>query len=175
MAGGGFGIGFQYKMLQTELWEEVPKQLSTDVGILFVPIDKLLIGMLIMNFPSITIHEYTTETKCFTSYSVQIGFQWEIINRLLIVGTIEVIKNICGWNAGIEYAPFKTSYTGGVQTTPSCPLGDRIPSDWIYSRCRDYLSSGFGSQYRTGFELFFLIRLDYETNVYKSVGISVNK
>ena len=25
-----------------------------------------------------------------------------------------------------------------------------------------YLSSGFGSQYRTGFELFFLIRLDYE-------------
>lgn len=30
------GIGFQYKMLQTELWEEVPKQLSTDVGILFV-------------------------------------------------------------------------------------------------------------------------------------------
>ena len=44
------GIGFQYKMLQTELWEEVPKQLSTDVGILFVPIDKLLIGMLIMNF-----------------------------------------------------------------------------------------------------------------------------
>ena len=36
-------------------------------------------------------------------------------------------------------------------------------------------SVGFGSQYRTGFELFFLIRLDYETNVYKSVGISVNK
>ena len=86
------GIGFQYKMLQTELWEEVPKQLSTDVGILFVPIDKLLIGMLIMNFPSITIHKYTTETKCFTSYSVQIGFQWEIINRLLIVGTIESNK-----------------------------------------------------------------------------------
>ena len=27
------GIGFQYKMVQTELLEEVPKQLSTDIGI----------------------------------------------------------------------------------------------------------------------------------------------
>ena len=97
------GIGFQYKMLQTELWEEVPKQLSTDVGILFVPIDKLLIG-----------------TKCFTSYSVQIGFQWEIINRLLIVGTIESNKeHMWMGNAGIEYAPFKNFHIrAGVQTTP---------------------------------------------------------
>ena len=117
------GIGFQYKMLQTELWEEVPKQLSTDVGILFVPIDKLLIGMLIMNFPSITIHKYTTETNCFTSYSVQIGFQWEIINRLLIVGTIESNKeHMWMGNAGIEYAPFKNFHIrAGVQTTPLLP------------------------------------------------------
>ena len=63
------GIGFQYKMLQTDLWEEVPKQLSTDVGILFAPVDKLLIGMLIMDFPSIAIHKHTAEIKCFTGYS----------------------------------------------------------------------------------------------------------
>ena len=86
------GIGFQYKMLQTELWEEVPKQLSTDVGILFAPVDKLLIGMLIMNFPSVAIHKHTAGIKCFTGYSVQIGFQWEVINNLLIAGNAETNK-----------------------------------------------------------------------------------
>ena len=53
-------------------------------------------------------------------YSVQIGFQWEIINRLLIVGTIESNKEHT-WmgNAGIEYAPFKNFHIrAGVQTTP---------------------------------------------------------
>ena len=117
------GIGFQYKMVQTELLEEVPKQLSTDIGILFSPVDKLLIGMLIMNFPSIGIHKYTTEIKYFTGYSVQIGFQWEIINSLLIVGTIESNKEHT-WmgNAGIEYAPFKNFHIrAGVQTTPLLP------------------------------------------------------
>ena len=76
--------------------------------------------MLIMNFPSIGIHKYTTEIKYFTGYSVQIGFQWEIINSLLIVGTIESNKEHT-WmgNAGIEYAPFKNFHIrAGVQTTP---------------------------------------------------------
>lgn len=117
------GIGFLYKMLQTELWEEVPKQLSTDVGILFAPVDKLLIGMLMMNFPSITIHKNEAVTKCFTGYSVQIGFQWEVINSLLIVGTVESNEShTCMGNAGIEYVPFKNFHVrAGVQTTPLLP------------------------------------------------------
>ena len=59
----------------------------------------------------------------FTSYSVQIGFQWEIINRLLIVGTIESNKeHMWMGNAGIEYAPFKNFHIrAGVQTTPLLP------------------------------------------------------
>ena len=114
------GIGFQ---LQTDLWEEVPKQLSTDVGILFAPVDKLLIGMLIMDFPSIAIHKHTAEIKCFTGYSVQIGFQWEVINGLLIAGTVGSNKtHVLTGNAGIEYAPFGNfRIRAGVQTTPLLP------------------------------------------------------
>lgn len=117
------GIGFQYKMLQTELYEEVSKQLSTDIGILFAPVDKLLIGMLIMDFPSVAIHKYATEIKCFAGYSVQIGFQWEVINSLLIVGTFESNKeHIWTGNAGIEYVPFGNfRIRAGVQTTPLLP------------------------------------------------------
>ena len=117
------GIGFQYKMLQTELYEEVPKQLSTDIGILFAPVDKLLIGMLIMDFPSIAIHKHTAEIKCFTGYSVQIGFQWEVINGLLIAGTVGSNKtHVLTGGAGIEYAPFGNfRIRAGVQTTPLLP------------------------------------------------------
>lgn len=117
------GVGFQCKILQTELWNEVPKQLSADLGILFAPVDKVLIGMLIMNFPSATIHKNTSEINCFTGYSVQIGFQWEIINSLLIVGTVESNKRQT-WvgNMGIEYAPFRNFHIRvGIQTDPLLP------------------------------------------------------
>lgn len=125
------GVGFQYKMLQTELWEEVPKQLSTDVGVLFTPIDKLLIGVLIMNFPSVDIHKQETEIKCFDGYSVQVGFQWEIMNSLLIAGTIESNQTeTWGGNVGIEYNPFKRFHLrAGIQTTPLLPtmgIGYRV-------------------------------------------------
>ena len=150
------GIGFQYKMLQTELWEEVPKQLSTDVGILFVPIDKLLIGMLIMNFPSITIHKYTTETKCFTSYSVQIGFQWEVINNLLIAGNAETNKQtVLTGCIGMEYQLLTHFYVRtGIKTTPLLPtlgIGYRL-SGFIVDVAALYhpvlgISTGIGLKY----------------------------
>ena len=47
------GISIQYTFLQTELVEEKPQYLSADVGILFIPVEKLLIGMLIQDFPSV--------------------------------------------------------------------------------------------------------------------------
>ncbi len=117
------GVSFQCTVLQTELLEEVPKQLSTDVGILFVPVDKLLIGMLIMNFPSVAINKQNSEIKYFTSYSVQIGFQWEVMNSLFIVGTLESNKeHTLTGNAGIEYTPFKDFHIrAGMQATPLLP------------------------------------------------------
>ena len=79
--------------------------------------------MLIMNFPSVAIHKHTAGIKCFTGYSVQIGFQWEIINSLLIAGTIESNKaHTWTGNAGIEYAPFRNfRIRAGVQATPLLP------------------------------------------------------
>lgn len=130
------GISCQCALLQTELVEEVPKHLSTDVGVLFAPVDKLLIGMLIMNFPSVSIHKDITEIKDFTGYSVQIGFQWEVINSLLIVGTVESNEaHTLAGNAGIEYAPFKDfRIRAGLQTTPLLPtlgVGYRLSSFMI--------------------------------------------
>ena len=117
------GISFQYTMLQTEVLEKVPKQLSTDIGILFSPVDNLLIGMLIMDCPSVVVQKYTTGINYITDYSVQIGFQWKVINNLLIVGTFESNKaHVLTGSAGIEYAPFDNFHIrAGIQATPLLP------------------------------------------------------
>ena len=117
------GVSIQYRMLQTELFEEVPKELSADVGLLFTPVDKLFIGLLIMNFPSVSLHSEDTRTEYFPGYSVQIGFQYEVINSLLIAGTAESNKDktIAG-SAGMEYVPFdRFRIRAGIGLSPLLP------------------------------------------------------
>lgn len=117
------GISIQYSIIQTELMEEHSQHLSTDVGISYSPVEKLLIGMLIMDFPSITIKKENTETEYFTGYSLQIGFQWEVINNLLIIGNLETNKytTLTG-SAGLEYQLYKHFYVrAGMKVTPLLP------------------------------------------------------
>lgn len=117
------GVSFQYVILQTKLLETVPQQLSTDLGVLFIPVDKLLIGVLIMNFPSISIYKQSTDIKKLSPYSVQIGFQWEVINRLFIVGTGESNEEttLTG-SVGMEYMPFdRFRIRSGLQFKPLQP------------------------------------------------------
>lgn len=117
------GVAVQYAILQTSLFEESPSCLSTDIGATFKPIDKLLIGLLIMNLPSVMISDKDVQVKDFNDYSVQIGFQWEIINSLLIVGSVLTNEQhpISG-SAGIEYTPFSTfRIRAGVQGNPFLP------------------------------------------------------
>lgn len=117
------GISICYSLLQTELYEKSPQCLSTDVGILFQPVEKLFIGMLIMNYPSVMLTEKDIERKDFTDYSVQMGFQWEVINRVLIVGNMEsnTDYSITG-SIGIEYQPFdRFCLRAGMKATPLLP------------------------------------------------------
>lgn len=117
------GIGIQYAFLQTDILEDVPKRLSIDMGLLYSPVDKLFIGLLIMNFPSISLNPEKIEIKDFTDYSVQIGFQWDIMNRLLIAGTAGTDKEttITG-SAGMEYIPFdKFRIRAGIKLSPLLP------------------------------------------------------
>lgn len=117
------GIGVQYRMLQTELFEEVPKQMTTDVGILFSPVDKVLIGMLVMDFPSFSSDNVAVDYESLASYFVQIGFQWHIINNLLMAGSLETTKTYTlGGNIGIEYTAFDNFHIrAGLQTAPLLP------------------------------------------------------
>jgi hypothetical protein len=117
------GLGFQCALLQTKIWEETPKELSIDMGALFIPVENLLIGVLIMNVPSFSIHKRYTDFKSIMCYSVQIGFQWKVINNLLIIGTLESEKtHVLVGNIGMEYRLFDDFYIRtGIQTAPFLP------------------------------------------------------
>lgn len=117
------GISLQYTLLQTKLMEESPQYLSADVGILFTPVEKLLIGMLIQDFPSVEILKKNADIESIIYYSLQIGFQWEVINNLLIVGNAETDKQTTvSGRIGIEYQLIDHFYVRtGIRTTPLLP------------------------------------------------------
>lgn len=117
------GLGVHYSFLQTELLENTKSRLSTDIGITFSPTDKLLIGMLIMNLPSVTIGDKDIDVEDFNYYLIQIGFQWEVINHLLITGSVGTEnENLFVGNLGLEYTAFDSFFIrAGIQTAPLLP------------------------------------------------------
>lgn len=117
------GMSVQYALLQTDLFEGQFSRLSTDLGLTFYPVDKVLIGVLIMDLPSISLGSKEAEIKDFKSYSVQIGFQWEVINNLLIAGNLGTAESdILTGGIGIEYTTFDTfRIRAGVNGPPLLP------------------------------------------------------
>ena len=117
------GVGVHYSFLQSDLAEDAVKRLSADVGLTFEPVDKLLVGLLIVNLPSVTFGNEELDVDDFNYYLVQVGFQWEIINNLLIVGSVGT-DNEHSWigNIGLEYTAFDSFFIrAGVQTEPLLP------------------------------------------------------
>lgn len=110
--------------MQTDLLENTRSRLSTDLGITFSPIDKLLIGMLIMNLPSVSIGDKDIEIEDFNYYLIQISFQWEIINSLLITGSAGTEnENLVVGNLGLEYTAFDSFlFVPEYRPLLSCPL-----------------------------------------------------
>lgn len=150
------GISIQYSIVQTELTEEHPQYLSTDIGISYSPVEKLLIGMLIMDFPSVAVKKENTEIDYFRGHSLQIGFQWEVINSLLIIGNVGTNKHttLTG-NIGLEYQLYKQFYVrAGMQTTPLLPtvgvgycfLGFTVDVATVYHPVLG-ISTGIGLKY----------------------------
>lgn len=117
------GLAFHYSMLETELYEERKSRIATDLGITFQTFDKLLIGMLIMNFPSVHLGDKATESKDFTGFIFQMGFRWEVINHLLITGHMGSSEAaVLTGSLGMEYQAFSSFYLrAGLQTKPLLP------------------------------------------------------
>ena len=117
------GVSTQYALLQTELYEEEAKKLSTDVGILFISDENLLIGLSITDLPSVRLDDKSINIEDFNYYSVQTGFNWKVFNNMLIVASVNYTNHsIYRLNMGLEYTAFDNFFIRtGVQTNPIIP------------------------------------------------------
>jgi len=117
------GIAVHYSMLETELYDEHKGRVSTDIGATYSPFDNLLIGLLIMNMPSVHIGDQATKDKDFKGYIIQLGLEWEIVNNLLIIGNMGTDKDNTVIGAlGVEYQAFRSFYIrGGMEMRPLLP------------------------------------------------------
>ncbi|MDR1555715.1 MAG: hypothetical protein LBS88_01620 [Tannerellaceae bacterium] len=117
------GISIQYALLQTELFEEQPAQLSADLGLTYAPLDNLLTSLLIINFPSASFGNESTEKKVLMYYLIQAGFQWQVFNHTFISATLETGEtHAIGGSLGLEYIAFDDfSIRAGVKGAPLLP------------------------------------------------------
>jgi hypothetical protein len=117
------GVAVQYALLQSELFEESSGRISTDIGITYRPVGNVLTGLSVLHFPSVKTGDKNIDNKHIAPCSVQFGFNWEVINTVLITGSLEYSeeKTING-SFGTEYVPFDDfKIRTGVRTGPLCP------------------------------------------------------
>lgn len=117
------GVSTQYALLQTELYEEEASKLSTDIGILFISDENLLIGLSITDLPSVRLDDKSINIEDFNYYSIQTGFQWTVFNSMLIIASANYTdRSVFRINMGLEYAAFDNFFIRtGVQTNPIIP------------------------------------------------------
>jgi hypothetical protein len=117
------GLSVQYTFLQTELFDEQASYLSTDLGLTYSPVDKLLISLLIMDIPSIALRGESHDKRAFIRESIQLGLRGEVINSLFISALVdyEAGRGV-GGSIGFEYMAFdEFSFRAGVKGSPLLP------------------------------------------------------
>ena len=125
------GVAFQVTMLQSELFEDNSGRISADIGLSYRPVENVLTGLSLLHIPSVKIGDKNVNNSHIASYSMQLGFNWNVTNLLLITGSLENSKEetITG-SFGMEYLPFEDFHLrAGIRTSPLRPslgVGYRI-------------------------------------------------
>lgn len=117
------GIGIQYALLESAIFETDISCLSTDIGIAIYPVDNWLIGLSVINFPSVALSDENTDKKYITPFLIQAGINWQFINNVLITSGISYTEDIpFSASLGMEYVPFTDfQLRMGIKTNPFCP------------------------------------------------------
>ena len=117
------GIAIQYALLQSELFAESSGRVSSDIGLTYKPVDNVLIGLSILHLPSAKIGDKNVENEHIAPYSINLGFNWEVINTVLITGSINNSKDDPVAGAfGLEYMPLDDfKIRAGISSSPLRP------------------------------------------------------
>ena len=117
------GIAIQYAMLQSELFEENSGIVSSDIGLTYRPVDNVLMGLSILHLPSAKVGDKNIENEHIAPYSIQFGFNWEVVNTVLITGSVNNSKDdpVAG-TFGLEYMPLDDfKIRAGIISSPLRP------------------------------------------------------
>jgi len=117
------GVAVQFMLLQSELFEQNSGRISADLGITWRPVENVLTGLSILHVPSVKVGDKTVDNKHIASYSVQAGFNWQVMNMVLITGTADYCEEeaVAG-SFGAEYMPLeKFSIRAGLRSSPLRP------------------------------------------------------
>jgi len=117
------GVSVQYMLLQSLLFEERSARISSDMGVTFRPVENVLTGLSILHLPSIRLGDKNIDNKHIASYMIQAGFNWKVINTVLITATIDHCEEtpVAG-SFGMEYMPFDNfKLRAGVRSSPLKP------------------------------------------------------
>ena len=144
------GIAVQYMLLQSELYTESSGRVSTDLGVTFQPVENVLTGLSILHLPSVKVGDENIDNKDITPYMVQLGFNWQVANTVLITTTAAYCEeDALAGSFGMEYMPAENfSIRAGLRTTPFKP--------------------SFGVGYRLGY-----VQLDVGALYHSVLGISM--
>lgn len=117
------GVSLQYTWIQSELYEATPARLSTDIGVVYSPMDKLLIGIMARDLPAVRISAKDIKNKDLKTYEIQLGFNYTVINNLLITAFAAVDESHRARGGfGMEYTVWDCfDLRAGVQASPFLP------------------------------------------------------
>lgn len=118
------GIATNCRFLQSDLFETTPFCLAVDAGVVIKPVDNLLIGFSILNFPSVNLSVTQEQPKQTPVYNIRAGFNWEFIPLCLLTAElVSTDEKSVVVNMGVEYSPY-TSFQvrAGLQGDPLLPV-----------------------------------------------------
>jgi hypothetical protein len=113
------GVSAQCLLLQTLICEEDVKRLSADVGVLYFPVENVLIGLLISDITSVRLTDENPNVKRLKYCSIHLGIQYYVSNVLLITASARYENEESVVAAfGLEYIPYDNfSIRAGIQST----------------------------------------------------------
>ena len=116
------GIGLQYAMIQSEIFEESPSFLSVDIGASFEASSRVRLAASVVNWPAVRLNDATEQVL---PYSIKVGVQWQMLDDLtMLLGYENEPEYPCHFAVGAEYAPYDFFRIRlGLHTHPMVPTG----------------------------------------------------
>ncbi|MDR2496187.1 MAG: hypothetical protein LBD21_03580 [Tannerellaceae bacterium] len=130
--GLALGLSLQYAVLQTELYDEQPAQLSVDVGLSLEPVEGLSLGLLLMNYPSAVISaDSDSRQREFMPPRIQVGVRWQAGDDLILAATLDCARfRTVGLHAGMAYRAFECLELRGGMELPSLLPAFGLGYEW---------------------------------------------